>query len=68
MPTSKQMHFEGGAGSYSFDFSGQQQQDANIEIRGGAGSFELIIPADTPVTVKLNKTLGEVELEGRLDN
>ena len=60
----KEMRFEGGAGSYKFDFSGQLQQDAQVDIRGGAGSFEIIIPANTPVTVILSKTLGEVALEG----
>lgn len=60
----KEMRFEGGAGAYKFDFSGQLQQDAQVDIRGGAGSFEIIIPANTPVTVILSKTLGEVALEG----
>ena len=60
----KEMRFEGGAGAFKFDFSGQLQQDAQIDIRGGAGSFVIIIPAETPVTVILGKTLGEVALEG----
>lgn len=60
----KEMRFEGGAGAYKFDFSGQLQQDAQVDINGGAGSFEITVPANMPVRVILSKTLGEVALEG----
>ncbi|MBN1451764.1 MAG: hypothetical protein JW963_12175 [Anaerolineales bacterium] len=46
--------FNGGAGDYTLDFSGELQQDATARIETGFGNLTLVIPedVDTRVTVE----------------
>lgn len=46
--------FNGGAGDYSLDFSGDLQQDANARVETGFGDLNLVIPegVDARVTVE----------------
>jgi len=48
------MFFNGGAGDYTLDFSGELQQDATARVEGGFGDMKLVIPAgvDASVTVE----------------
>ena len=48
------MFFNGGAGSYTLDFSGELQRDANARVETGFGDLNLVIPegVDANVTVE----------------
>jgi len=48
------MFFNGGAGDYTLDFSGELQQDATARVEGGFGDMKLVIPdgVDANVTVE----------------
>ena len=48
------MFFNGGAGDYTLDFSGELQQDATARVEGGFGDMKLVIPegVDASVTVE----------------
>lgn len=43
--------FNGGAGNYSLDFSGDLQQDATARIKTGFGDLNLVIPEDMDARV-----------------
>jgi len=48
------MFFNGGAGDYTLDFSGELQRDATARVEGGFGDMKLVIPegVDANVTVE----------------
>jgi Ca2+-binding RTX toxin-like protein len=48
------MEFTGGAGNYTFDFSGQLQRDASVTIQAGLSNVTLVIPTGLPVQVTVN--------------
>ncbi len=48
------LEFTGGAGNYTFDFSGQLQHDASVTIEAGLSNVTLIIPTGLPVQVTVN--------------
>lgn len=60
----KEMDFSGGAGSYSFDFSGQVRTDGIVRIESGVGSVEVRIPKETLARVTVEGALNDVSLEG----
>lgn len=43
--------FNGGAGDYTLDFSGDLQQDATARVEGGFGDLKLVIPKDVDARV-----------------
>jgi len=43
--------FDGGLGSYTFDFTGEWQRSATVTIQAGASRIELIVPSDIGVQV-----------------
>jgi hypothetical protein len=55
------MTFRSGAGSYTLDFSGELQRDANIEITSGVSSVSLIIPEGTPAQLNYEGALLNVD-------
>jgi hypothetical protein len=55
-----QMSFEGGAGQYTFDFSGDLQQDANITIQTGLSEIEIRVPKGISAEVSVDNAAGEV--------
>lgn len=57
----RQLTFQGGASSYTLDFTGQWTEDATAEITVGVASLRLVVPADLAVEVDVQKTLGSVE-------
>jgi hypothetical protein len=59
-----QMTFNGGAGSYSLDFSGALRKDAQVTINGGLGDFTITIPHTTAARVKFNGDLTDVNTRG----
>lgn len=58
------MQFEGGAGSYTLDFSGTLTRDATIEIDAALSSVKLIVPQNIPATLNLESNLTNVRAEG----
>jgi hypothetical protein len=48
------MEFTGGAGNYTFDFSGQLQRDTSVTIEAGLSNVTLIIPTGIPIQVTVN--------------
>ncbi len=59
-----EMDFSCGAGSYTLDFSGELQRDANVRINGGVSNIIVIIPAGTPSEVTISGVVSNVNLSG----
>jgi hypothetical protein len=45
------LFFNGGAGDYTLDFSGELRQDATARVEGGFGDMKLVIPEDVDARV-----------------
>ncbi len=58
------MDFKGGAGSYTFDFSGDLRTDANVSIRAGVGTVQVIVPKETAARVTVGGSLTDVSVDG----
>ena len=58
------MKFEGGAGSYTLDFSGGLTRDATVEIDAALSSVKIIVPENTPTTLNLESNLTNVSTHG----
>jgi hypothetical protein len=52
--------FNGGAGSYTLDFSGKLTREGVVKIEAGAGDVQLIIPKDVNAKVTVESTLATV--------
>lgn len=51
----KKLYFEGGVGSYFFDFNGSLRQDSFVSMELGLGSLSMIIPEYVGTTINYNK-------------
>jgi len=60
----KQMSFEGGAGNYTFDFSGDLQQDASVTIDVGLSDLEILVPTGVSARVEVDGGLSQVDTAG----
>ena len=60
----RRMDFNGGAGSYSLDFSGALQQDCRVTIDGGLGDFTIIVPKETYAEIEFNGNLMNINTKG----
>ncbi len=58
------MDFDGGAGSYTLDFSGVLQQDCRVTIDGGLGDFTIIVPKETAAEIEFNGNLMDINTKG----
>ncbi len=58
------MNFEGGAGSYTLDFSGKLQQASNVHISSGVSNFKVIVPSTTACKVILTGAMNSVNAQG----
>ncbi|MBN2045043.1 MAG: hypothetical protein JW757_08500 [Anaerolineales bacterium] len=58
------MKFEGGAGSYTLDFSGTLTRDATVEIDAALSSVKLIVPENIPTTLHIESSLTNVNAHG----
>jgi serine/threonine-protein kinase len=56
--------FQGAAGSFTFDFSGELQDDLDVRIEAGLGTVVLIVPAETAAEVVVSGTLANVSTDG----
>jgi hypothetical protein len=60
----RRMDFDGGAGSYTLDFSGALQQDCRVKIDGGLGDFTIIVPGETYAEIAFNGNLMDINTKG----
>ncbi len=60
----EEMEFNGGAGSYELDFSGDLQRDASVRIVAGLSSLRVSVPAGTNVRVEVGGGLHDVDTQG----
>ena len=60
----QQMTFEGGAGSYVLDFSGNLRTAATVTVKAGVGSVQILVPVGTASQVNVSGALTEVSAEG----
>jgi hypothetical protein len=58
------MEFDGAAGTYSLDFSGQPRSDATVELTVAAGTLRIEVPGTTRLEVRIRDTMAEVASEG----
>jgi hypothetical protein len=59
-----EMNFEGGAGEYSFDFSGELQRDAAVTIDVGLSTVRIIVPSGVAAQVDVDGGSGSVDATG----
>jgi hypothetical protein len=60
----KSMNFKGGAGSYSLDFSGDLRTDADVKVKAGVGTVQVIVPKGTAAEVIVSGSLTDVSVDG----
>jgi len=60
----KTLIFNGGAGDYSLDFSGQLQSDEDVTIKAGLGQVTLIIPDGVPVVFDVRGGVTNLDMQG----
>lgn len=58
------MSFDGGAGTYTLDFSGELQRDATVNVKAGVCTLTIIIPEGTAARINLDGGLTTVKTEG----
>jgi hypothetical protein len=56
--------FEGGAGSYTLDFSGNLQRNMNVNITAGVSSVKVIVPEGVSTRVSISGGLTNVQPRG----
>lgn len=59
------MSFEGGAGDYTLDFSGELQQDATVTVKTGVSSVRIIVPEGMSASIEVDGGLNDVSTEGQ---
>jgi hypothetical protein len=59
-----EMVFRSGAGSYKLDFSGELQQDADVEVISGISSVTIIVPEGTNAEVRFEGGLTDINTHG----
>jgi hypothetical protein len=60
----KQMSFSGGAGNYTLDFSGELQNDSQVEVEAGVSTIKIIIPEGMNAEVHVNGEMKGVNTRG----
>lgn len=59
-----EMDFNGGAGTFTLDFSGQLQHDALVKITAGVSELKLIIPDGLNAEVKVTGGINNINTQG----
>ncbi len=63
------MSFNLGNGEYILDFSGQLQNDIDVDIKGGATSVTIIVSKDTAANISLEgNIIPNIDLTGNWQN
>lgn len=58
------MTFDGGAGAYTLDFSGDLQRDGTVEITSGVSTLTLIVPEGTQAVITSDSAISSVTTTG----
>jgi len=58
------MTFDGGAGSYTLDFSGELRREARVKITVGVSNVDLIIPSNMNVVVEVDGGVNSINPSG----
>lgn len=56
--------FDGGAGDYTLDFSGELQKDLDVKVNSGVSKIEIRVPDGVPVRVTVTGGLNNVSPRG----
>jgi hypothetical protein len=56
--------FQGGAGSYTLDFSGELQRDVTVRIDAGLSTIKVIVPEGVHAVVEIEGGLSNVDTRG----
>ena len=59
-----QLNFTAGAGTYTLDFGGQLQKDANVQIDAGVSAFKIIIPDGIRAEIEVEGEMKDVNTRG----
>jgi hypothetical protein len=59
-----EMRFNGGAGDFTLDFSGDLQRDATVNTRAGVASLRIVVPAATAARVVVTSSLTNINTQG----
>jgi hypothetical protein len=59
-----EVSFDGGAGDYTLDFSGELQRDMDVNVKTGVSSLTIRVPAGTSVEVRVDSALSDINTEG----
>jgi len=57
-------NFDGGAGDFTLDFSGELQQDLSVDINSGISSLKIIVPENVPARVTISGGLNNISPSG----
>jgi hypothetical protein len=60
----REIVFEGGAGSYTLDFSGDLQQDLSVKLSAGMSNVRIEVPEDASIEVIVGGGLSNVSVSG----
>ena len=60
----RNMLFTGGAGTYTLDFSGTLNQEADVKIEAGVSTIKIIIPAGMNAVIEVEGELKTVNTQG----
>ncbi len=60
----EEMEFNGGAGDYELDFSGDLQRDTTVRVVAGLSSLRISVPAGTHARVTVDGGLHDVDTQG----
>ncbi|MHB0924407.1 MAG: toast rack family protein [Bellilinea sp.] len=58
------LKFDGGAGDFTLDFSGELKQDLAVDINSGISSIKIIIPENVPARITISGGLNNISPSG----
>jgi hypothetical protein len=58
------MAFRSGAGTYTLDFGGTLQRDADVDVESGLSTLTIVVPEGTPAQVEISGGLSSVNASG----
>ncbi len=62
-----EIEFNGGAGDYTLDFSGDLQRDLHVKVTAGVSSLKIVVAKGTPVRVEVSGGVNDVNTDGVWD-
>ena len=58
------MNFRSGAGTYTLDFGGTLQRDADVDVESGLSTLTIVVPQGTAAEVEVSGGLSSVNASG----